>query len=141
MRMARGALTAAVLIAVAAFGAQGSFAAQMGMGEELKTAIAHAKLAQQGGTMQQVGVHLRHVLNCLVGPGDKMFNQAAGNPCAGQGKGILPDIKGMMGVDPEYHVAWWLAHLAQEAVTMGNADQAKAAAHIIEVQLTAMSKM
>jgi hypothetical protein len=42
-------------------------------------------------------------------PSDPMFDTMAGNPCRGQGKGIMPEIK--------------------------------AAAQIIGVQLTAMSKM
>ena len=53
----------------------------------------------------------------------------------------LPDIKAKMGVDPEYLAAWWLAHLGDEAIKMGDLAKAKAAAHIIEVQLTSMSKM
>jgi hypothetical protein len=46
-----------------------------------------------------------------------------------------------MGEDQEYQVAWWLAHMGSDALKMGNLAQAKAAAHIIGVQLTAMSKM
>jgi hypothetical protein len=70
-----------------------------------------------------------------------MYDQAAGDPCQGQGKGILPDIKASMGEDQEYQVAWWLAHMADQALTMGNLAQAKAAAHIIRVQLASMAKM
>jgi hypothetical protein len=91
--------------------------------------------------MKEVSLHLHHVVNCLVGPNDPMFDKAAGNPCQGQGNGILPDIKAKMGEDQEYQVAWWLAHMGSEAIKMGNLNQARAAAHIIAVQLTAMSKM
>ena len=38
-------------------------------------------------------------------------------------------------------VAWWLAHMGSDAIKMGKLPQAKAAAHIIETQLTSMSKM
>jgi len=38
-------------------------------------------------------------------------------------------------------VAWWLARLGSDAVKMGNLAQAKAAAHIMNVQLTSMQKM
>jgi len=53
----------------------------------------------------------------------------------------MPGIKAMMGEDQEYQVAWWLAHLADEAIKTGSLAQAKAAGHIIGLQLTAMSKM
>lgn len=141
MRIARGsALGIAMLVAVA-FSAQATLGAMMGMGEELKTAITHAGFAQKYDTMKEVTLHLHHVVNCLVGPDDKMFDKAAGNPCQDQGKGIMPEIKAKMGEDKEYQVAWWLAHMADQAISMGNLQQAKAAAHIIEVQLTSMSKM
>jgi hypothetical protein len=141
MRIASLSTLGIVLLAAMTFGVQTLFAAEMGMGAELKTAITHAGFAQKYDTMKEVTLHLHHIVNCLVGPNDKLFNAAAGNPCQGQGNGIMPDIKGQMGEDQEYQVAWWLAHLADQAITMGNLQQAKAAAHIVEVQLTAMSKM
>ncbi len=141
MRMARWSILGIAVIAAVAFGVQAVPAAQMGMGEELKTAITHAGFAQKYATVKEVSLHLHHVLNCLVGPKDKLFDKAAGNPCQGQGNGIMPDIKAKMGEDQEYQVAWWLAHVADQAIKMGNLNQAKAAAHIIEVQLTSMAKM
>jgi hypothetical protein len=129
------------LVIAVAVAAQGTYAADAGMAEELKTAITHAGFAEKYDTMKEVGMHLHHVVNCLVGESDPMFDKAAGNPCQGQGKGILPDIKAKMGEDQEYQVAWWLAHMGSDALKMGNLAQAKAAAHIIGVQLTAMSKM
>lgn len=141
MLIGRWLVPAAVVAAVASLGVHSTAAADMGIAAELKTAIAHAGYAEQAGTMTDVTMHLHHVLNCLVGPTDKMFDKAAGDPCQGQGNGIMPDIKTMMGQDQEYQVAWWLAHMTSDAITMGNLAQAKAAAHIIGVQLTAMSKM
>jgi hypothetical protein len=141
MGTARWFVLGTVLAALATWGAHPSPAAMMGTGEEIKTAITHAGFAEKYDSMKEVSLPLHHVLNCLVGPGDKMFDQAAGDPCQGQGNGILPDIKASMGEDQEYQVAWWLAHMADQAITMGNLAQAKAAAHIIGVQLTAMSKM
>jgi hypothetical protein len=129
------------LVIAVAVAAQGTYAADMGMAEELKTAITHAGFAEKYDTMKEVGMHLHHVVNCLVGESDPMFDKGAGNPCQGQGKGILPDIKAKMGEDQQYQVAWWLAHMGSDALKMGNLAQAKAAAHIIGVQLTAMSKM
>lgn len=131
----------AVVVAVTSFGARPMYAADAGMAAELKTAIAHAGYAEKAGAMTDVTMHLHHVVNCLVGPADTMYDKAAGNPCQGQGTGIMPDIKKMMGEDQEYQVAWWLAHMANDAIKMGNMAQAQAAAHIIGVQLTAMAKM
>ena len=141
MRSARWGLLGLTVVAVLALGTQGTRAAEMGLASELKTAITHAGFATKYDTSQEVTLHLHHVVNCLVGPDDSLFDKAAGNPCQGQGKGILPDIKAKMGVDPEYLAAWWLAHLGDEAIKMGDLAKAKAAAHIIEVQLTGMSKM
>ena len=139
--VARLYLLMITIVAVSAFGVQSSQAAMMGMSDEMKTAITHAGFAEKYDTMKEVSLHLHHVINCLVGSGDPMFDGAAGNPCQGQGKGIMPDIKASMGEDQEYQVAWWLAHVADQAIKMGNLQQAKAAGHIIGVQLTAMAKM
>lgn len=141
MRSPRWSIVVFAMFAAVLFGVQATVAAQMGMGEELKTAITHAGFAEKYDTLKEVTLHLHHVVNCLVGSNDKMFDNAAGNPCQGQGNGIMPDIKAKMGEDQEYLVAWWLAHTADQAITMGNLQQAKAAAHIIVVQLTSMSKM
>jgi hypothetical protein len=128
-------------LAVTSLGARPIYAADAGMAAELKTAIAHAGYAEKAGAMTDVTMHLHHVVNCLVGPADSMYDKAAGNPCQGQGAGIMPDIKKMMGEDQEYQVAWWLAHMANDAIKMGNMAQAQAAAHIIGLQLTSMAKM
>jgi hypothetical protein len=141
MRTARWFVLGAVLAGLATASARPSPAAMTGMADEIKTAATHAGFAEKYDSMKEVSLHLHHVLNCLVGPSDKRFDKAAGDPCQGQGNGILPDIKASMGEDQEYQVAWWLAHVAQQALTMGNLAQAKAAGHILNVQLTAMSKM
>ncbi len=141
MRRALFGLVGLGVVVSLAFGIPASRAAEMGMTEELKTTITHAGFAVKYDTMKEVGLHLHHVVNCLVGEGDPMFDKASGNPCQGQGKGILPDIKAKLGEDQQYQVAWWLARLGSDALKMGNLAQAKAAGHIIEVQLTSMSKM
>ncbi len=131
----------AVAVAVLTLGVHGTYAAEMGMADALKTAITHAGFAQKYDTMKEVTLHLHHVVNCIVGGDDKMFNKEAGNPCQGQGKGIMVDLKAKGASDQEVQVAWWLAHMGDDATKMGNLAQARAAAHIIEVQLTSMSKM
>src|SRR5215467_2488854 len=140
MRTSRWLGLGTALVVLTLIGLQPTHAA-MSMGDEMKTAITHAGFAEKYDTMKEVSMHLHHVINCIVGSGDAMYDAAAGNPCQGQGKGIMPDIKASMGEDQEYQVAWWLAHLADQAIKMGNLAQAKAAGHIIGVQLTAMSMM
>jgi hypothetical protein len=92
------------LVIAMAVVAQGTQAADMGMADELKTAITHAGFAEKYDSMKEVSLHLHHVVNCLVGEGDPMFDKASGNPCQGQGKGIMPDIKAKMGQDQEYQL-------------------------------------
>lgn len=55
--------------------AQGTYAAEMGMADELKTAITHAGFAEKYDSMKEVSLHLHHVVNCLVGEGDPMFER------------------------------------------------------------------
>lgn len=141
MRTARWLALGTVLAALATAGARPSPAAMTGMADQIKTAATHAGYAEKYDSMKEVSLHLHHVLNCLVGPSDNMYDKASGNPCEGQGNGILPGIKASMGEDQEYQVAWWLAHLADQALKTGNLAQERAAGHIINVQLTAMSKM
>src|SRR5262249_41477515 len=101
------------------FGVPVSRAAEMGMAEALKTAITHAGFAEKYDSMKDVGLLLHHVVNCLVGESDSLYDKAAGNPCQGQGKGIMPDIKAKTGEDQQYQVAWWLAHMGADALKMG----------------------
>ena len=134
-------LLALAIGGVLLFSAQGTFAQGTGMQTELKTAITHAGFAEKYDSMKEVSLHLHHVVNCLVGANDPMYDKASGNPCEGQGSGIMPEIKAKMGEDQEYQVAWWLARLGSDAIKTGNLAQAKAAAHIIGAQLTSMEKM
>jgi len=41
--------------------------------------------------LKTVQMHLHHAVNCLVGPGGKGFDAAAGNPCGKAGAGAIPD--------------------------------------------------
>jgi len=61
---------------------------------ELKTAVFHSgELAQRVNALAGVQLHLHHTLNCLEGPSGADFFPAAGNPCQGQGTGVIPDLK------------------------------------------------
>ena len=58
---------------------------------EIATAAQHAGLAAAATALRQTHMHLHHVMNCLVGPGDGDFDKSNTNPCAQQGKCAFPD--------------------------------------------------
>jgi hypothetical protein len=60
---------------------------------QLKTAITHTGFAANADALQTVQLHLGHVINCIEGSKGKNFNASWGNPCDGQGNGILVDLK------------------------------------------------
>ena len=107
---------------------------------ELKTAVTHAGFAAKYETMKEVALHLHHALNCLVGPQDKLFNAAAGNPCQGQGNGFLSDQKAAKGEGNQYYDAWWAAQIAGQALASDNLGAAKAAARIVNMVLDNVAK-
>jgi hypothetical protein len=107
---------------------------------ELKTAVTHAGFAAKYETMKEVALHLHHALNCLVGPQDKLFNAAAGNPCQGQGNGFLIDQKAAKGEGNQYYDAWWAAQIAGQALASDNLGAAKAAARIVNMVLDNVAK-
>jgi hypothetical protein len=107
---------------------------------ELKTATTHAGFAAKYETLKEVTLHLHHTLNCLVGPQDKLFDAAAGNPCQGQGNGYLPDLKAAKGESSQYYAAWWAAQVAGQAVASNSLGEARAAAHLIGLALADAAK-
>lgn len=107
---------------------------------ELKTAVTHAGFAAKYETMKEVALHLHHALNCLVGPQDKRFDAAAGNPCQGQGNGYLPDQKAAKGEGNQYYEAWWAAQITGQALASDNLGAAKAAARIVNMVLDNVAK-
>jgi hypothetical protein len=61
---------------------------------QLTTAIFHSgELAQRGTAVAASKTHLQHTMNCLEGPRGPNFNAAPGNPCQGQGNGLIPDLQ------------------------------------------------
>jgi len=107
---------------------------------ELNTAVTHAGFAAKYDTMKEITLHLHHALNCLVGPQDKLFDAAAGNPCQGQGNGYLPDQKAAKGENSPYYEVWWAAQIAAQALTSDNMGAAKAAARIVNMVLENAAK-
>jgi len=111
-----------------------------GLQTELKTALTHAGFAAKYDTLKEVTLHLHHVVNCLVGPKDKMFDASAGNPCEGQGNGIAVDIPPSVGKDAQYE-ARWSALIAEEAASTKTVEEARAGAHIVMLALDDLQKM
>jgi hypothetical protein len=107
---------------------------------ELKTALTHAGFAAKYDALKEVSLHLHHAINCVVGPQDKMFDAAAGNPCQSQGNGFLPDAKAKKGEDAQYYQAQWAARIASQAIASNNLQEAKAAAHIVSLVLEDAAK-
>jgi hypothetical protein len=92
------AIIAFILVAVAAACALPQAAvAQSGLAAaktQLTTAIFHSgELAQRGAAVAASKTHLQHTMNCLEGPRGPNFNAAPGNPCQGQGNGVIPDLQ------------------------------------------------
>jgi hypothetical protein len=107
---------------------------------ELKTAMTHAGFAAKYDALKEVSLHLHHVINCVVGPQDKMFDAAAGNPCQSQGNGFLPDLKVKKGEDAQYYQVQWVARIAGQAIASNNLQEAKAAARIASLVLEDAAK-
>jgi len=137
-RLAKGILLACAMASVLL---QSSLAMAAGdPAVELKTAMTHAGFAAKYEALKEVTMHLHHTLNCLVGPQDKRFDAAAGNPCQGQGNGYLPDLKAAKGETPAYYDAWWAAQIAGQAVGSSSLESAKAAARIVSAVLADTAK-
>jgi hypothetical protein len=129
------------VVVVLAFAGTWAFAQAAGNPEaEIKTAIAHAGYAAKADALNGVHLHLHHVLNCVVGPQDKMFDAAAGNPCKDQGNGALPDIKAKMGQDDQYYEVSLVAQIANQGITSNSLQEAKAAAHVANLILEDAAK-
>ena len=142
-RFRKGRLTKGILLgcAMASVLLQSSLAMAAGdPAVELKTAMTHAGFAAKYEALKEVTMHLHHTLNCLVGPQDKRFDAAAGNPCQGQGNGYLPDLKAAKGETAAYYDAWWAAQIAGQAVSVKSLGEAKAAAHIVNMLLDETAK-
>ena len=108
---------------------------------ELKTAVTHAGFAGKYDALKEVTTHLHHMVNCVVGPQDKMFDAAAGNPCQSQGNGFLPDLKAKKGESAQYYQAQWAAEIASQGIASNNLQEAKAAAHVASLVLEDAAKM
>ncbi|HEX6550383.1 MAG TPA: hypothetical protein VF117_06890 [Gammaproteobacteria bacterium] len=60
--------------------------------KQIATAEVHAGMAATVKDINMVHAHLHHVINCLVGPKGKLFDNKAEDPCQGMGDGALNDL-------------------------------------------------
>ncbi len=89
--VAMGLLIAAVSLAATVVSAQQNIEA--GVAAQWKTAVQHSKFSQDYNGMKEITSHLQHTINCLEGPTGPGFEGGAGNPCQGQGSGMIVDAK------------------------------------------------
>jgi len=59
--------------------------------KEIATAAAHAGMAAGAMDAKMVTAHMKHVVNCLVGPAASDYDSSQLNPCKDMGAGAIPD--------------------------------------------------
>jgi hypothetical protein len=69
-------------------------------GKEIATAAQHAGYASDSTAIGMAHAHLRHTINCLVGPQGKGFDAKELNPCKDFGDGAIPDTEDAMKLKP-----------------------------------------
>lgn len=122
--VAMALLIAAVGLVATVVSAQGI---EAGVAAQWKTSVQHSKFSQDYNSVKESTTHLQHVINCLEGPTGPGFEGGAGNPCQGQGAGLMVDSK-KAGSKYASAVPWMEAadKLAQNGLKAKNADVAKA---------------
>jgi hypothetical protein len=89
-------LPVAAAFAAAAPGASTGMGASAGGAanpdQEVATALQHAGMSAGSSKLEDVHMHLHHVINCLVGPSGDGYDSTAENPCKGQGTGAINDV-------------------------------------------------
>jgi sporulation protein YlmC with PRC-barrel domain len=60
---------------------------------EAQSAFHYAEAAYQTDDIIVARTNLHKAINCLVGQKDKHFSAISGDPCVGQGKGAIQDVK------------------------------------------------
>ena len=63
--------------------------------KEVASALQRADSAAHAKNIKDVHMHLRHAINCLVGPNGYGFDSKASNPCKSLGNGAIPDTQSM----------------------------------------------
>jgi hypothetical protein len=87
---------------------------------ETATALQHAYAAAQADNITDMHKSLQRVVNCLVGPGDSLFDRHESNPCAKAGKGAIPDTADAV-KKKHLHDAMEMAEMGIANVDLGKA--------------------
>jgi hypothetical protein len=101
---------------------------------EVSVAAAHAGLSAGSTDLPTAHAHLQQVLNCLVGPNGKAFDQNALDPCKGLGAGAIPDTSDILKKEMLQRVA----ARAYEALKNGDLAAVKKDAVTIQTTLKAI---
>lgn len=96
--------------------------------QALATAIAHAKYAAASDAKSGATGHLWHTVNCIEGATGKNYNGGAGNPCQGQGEGIVNDLRSTQGGGAFLLVAAAADNLALAGLKAGDLAEVRNAA-------------
>jgi hypothetical protein len=97
---------------------------------QLTVADQHAGFAAKATNIDQVHMHLHHVLNCLVGPGGPGFDAGQANPCAKAGSGAVPEADAAVKAKLTPAVAAATAGIAATDLAAAQGEANKAAAAI-----------
>ena len=109
------AILLTALLAVPAMALAGGNANQ-----EISTAATHAAMAGNAADTATAIMHFHHVINCLVGPKNRMFDAAVGNPCKDMGNGAMNDVGKK---SPEYLQLQQALAMAERAIHAKNLKQ------------------
>ncbi|MDE2234724.1 MAG: hypothetical protein KGL13_09905 [Gammaproteobacteria bacterium] len=99
--------------------------------QEISTAATHAAMAGNAADTATAIMHFHHVINCLVGPKNRMFDAAVGNPCQDMGNGAMNDVGKK---SPQYTQLQQVLAMAERAVHAKNLSESQQyAAHISQM--------
>ena len=84
--------------------------------DQWKTSVQHSKFSQNYSNLKEITSHLQHVMNCIEGARGSGYDGGVGNPCQGQGSGMITDAKTAGG---KYTQAVPLFELADEIAATG----------------------
>jgi hypothetical protein len=117
--------------------------AASGLVEAFKTAQTHATNAARAETLRDSLWHVGHVVNCMEGSRGAHYDAANGNPCQGQGTGIIPDLEamsGQMGASSALDTVRKADALALETLKLTDLAKVKAGAETVATMLTQASR-
>lgn len=111
---AMGLLVAAV--GLVAMGVSAASLPETQVLDQWKTGVQHTKFSQDYSNMKEITTHLQHVVNCIEGQTGPGFEGGAGNPCQGQGNGMVVDAKKAGG---KFAQTVWALELADSIAKAG----------------------